>query len=456
MIDRRSLRFRLVALYMTGSFLVFATLGLVAITIVFALATQPLAREHARSVLLVERVAAAAPANEPDDSILRRIVERLHAAGVVAVALSASAMREEPTPSAMAGIINIGSLFGLAPAVVSVRGSGIVVFANHTKVAQTFAALDVAVAFTLLAALWAAWVVARIGTRQALAPLVTVTAELERFASGDFAPASLEVADRTEFGALAAAYNGAARNVTEAFLERRRVEEQIRQFVAEAGHQLRTPLTVVAGYVDVLRRAGLEDVTLRTEAFAALNVEIKRMRTLVERLVTLARLDRISDPEVEIVDVGAILRQVVESLATIAPASLALDVVGEPLLLGDPADTYDAVSNLMENAIKYGRGTRVLVSARSERGSVVVRVTDGGPGISDAERDRIFERFYRGVESDGTSGSGLGLAIAARAAERLGGRVVLEESRPGSTTFTLIVPGVETLGSTGTRSAVRT
>jgi two-component system OmpR family sensor kinase len=264
------------------------------------------------------------------------------------------------------------------------------------------------------------------------------------------------VADRTEFGALAAAYNGAARNVTEAFLERRRVEEQIRQFVAEAGHQLRTPLTVVAGYVDVLRRAGLEDVTLRTEAFAALNVEIKRMRTLVERLVTLARLDRISDPEVEIVDVGAILRQVVESLATIAPASLALDVVGEPLLLGDPADTYDAVSNLMENAIKYGRGTRVLVSARSERGSVVVRVTDGGPGISDAERDRIFERFYRGVESDGTSGSGLGLAIAARAAERLGGRVVLEESRPGSTTFTLIVPGVETLGSTGTRSAVRT
>ena len=99
----------------------------------------------------------------------------------------------------------------------------------------------------------------------------------------------------------------------------------------------------------------------------------------------------------------------------------------------------------IENALKYGDGAPVSVRANLAGRSVVIRVCDGGPGIAEVDRGRIFERFYRGSDRGAIAGSGLGLSIAAKAAQRLGGDVWLEDYRAGSTTFTLEVPKLEGL-----------
>ncbi len=283
---------------------------------------------------------------------------------------------------------------------------------------------------------------ARFGARATLLPLTTVTAELKRFAGGDFAPRPLQATDSVEVGELAAAYNGAAQRVTDAFLERRRVEDQIRQFVAEAGHELRTPLTVVAGYVDVLRRGGSADSEMARRVFGSLTVEVKRMRTLVERLMTLARLDRVVETQPEVVDVAAIVHQAARALAVITPTPIAVDAADQLLVLGEPVDLYEAVENLIENAVKYGAQTPVTVTVAAAGASIFVRVRDGGPGICDDDRARIFERLYRGADRGEIAGSGLGLAIAEKAAARLGGTIVLEDGRAGMTTLALTVPAL--------------
>jgi two-component system, OmpR family, sensor kinase len=106
----------------------------------------------------------------------------------------------------------------------------------------------------------------------------------------------------------------------------------------------------------------------------------------------------------------------------------------------DPADLHEAIANLVDNALKYGAGSLVRVMVEHERDSVVVRVSDCGPGIEPLEREKIFERFYRGAGNAEVEGSGLGLAIAARAANRAAGELTLERSEPGETVFALRLP----------------
>jgi two-component system sensor histidine kinase KdpD len=100
------------------------------------------------------------------------------------------------------------------------------------------------------------------------------------------------------------------------------------------------------------------------------------------------------------------------------------------------------LSTSAKRAVKYGAQTPVAVAVAAAGASIVVRVRDGGPGISDDERARIFERFYRGADRGEIAGSGLGLAIAQKAAARLGGTIVLEDGRAGMTTFALTVPAL--------------
>ncbi len=442
MIALRSLRLRLMLLYTIGGFIVLATLALLASVIIFAYLTRPLAHEFGAAVARAEATIATAPASEPAAVIAARLIARPQFRGIGVIAVSRDVMMSPRLPSSN---IDVGSLFGLAPAFVHVREAGIVVIPDHRKIDAIFQSLYVAIGLSLACALVLAVAGARVGAHATLLPLTTVTAELKRFASGDFTTRPLQFADSVEVGALVAAYNSAAQRVTDAFLERRRVEDQIRQFVAEAGHELRTPLTVITGYIDVLRRAGIADPDMARTVVSSLTVEVKRMRTLVERLMTLARLDRVIEAQPEVVDVGAIVRQAVEALAVITPTAITLDAAPELLVLGEPVDLYEAVANLIENAVKYGAQTPVAVTVHATGASILVRVRDGGPGIGDGDRARIFERFYRGADRGEIAGSGLGLAIAEKAAARLGGSIVLEDWRAGMTTFALTVPALNGL-----------
>ena len=232
----------------------------------------------------------------------------------------------------------------------------------------------------------------------------------------------------------------ATAHVSAAFEERERAELGMRRFLADAGHELRTPLTIVTAYVDVLRKGGHEDPKVRAQAFSTLTSETQRMRRLVGRLVALARLEQPETTQPAVVDAGALARDAVAAIGTARGGSVTCDVESGTFVLADPADVHEAIGNLVDNAIKYGAGTPVRVTVDHERGAVVVRVRDRGPGIAPGDREKIFERFYRSAGLQDVEGSGLGLAIAARAAKRAGGELSLERSEPGTTVFILRLP----------------
>jgi two-component system OmpR family sensor kinase len=267
------------------------------------------------------------------------------------------------------------------------------------------------------------WRVACWITNHAMAPLVTVTGELRRFASGDFSPRTVDSSERAELGYLIESYNSAAAQVAAAFAERTRVDEQMRRFVADAGHELRTPLTVIAGYVDILKAGGADEPAIRDGALNTLALETHRMRALVERLMALARLERPDAAKAVVVNVEALAARVISHVTAARGGNVALDSDAVVTVIADPAEPYEAINNLVENALKYGEATPVRVKVGRSNGTVTVRVHDGGPGIPEGERSHIFERFYRGEGRGDVDGSGLGLAIVERAVARCGGRV---------------------------------
>ncbi len=337
--------------------------------------------------------------------------------------------------------LNVVSLLGARPHVVHVRGDVVVIAPDYWRLRAAVNAYVEILGVCILLSIAVAWLVARWITGQAIRPLLTVTAELRRFAGGDFTPRLLRTNEREELGSLIAAYNGATEKVAAAFEERRFVEEHMRRFVADAGHELRTPLTVIDGYLQILRKTKPDDVAGRERALATLQAQTARMRVLVERLMVLARLERPQAVRPDaVVDVAAIAADAIAGVTSARGGEVVLHAASSPEILADAADLHEAIANLVDNAVKYGAGTPVAVTLNETDDEVIVRVRDGGPGIPRAERARVFERFFRGEGRGEIEGSGLGLAIVERAAARCGGRVVLERAEPGETTFALHLP----------------
>jgi signal transduction histidine kinase len=206
-----------------------------------------------------------------------------------------------------------------------------------------------------------------------------------------------------------------------------------REFIADAAHELRTPLTALRLQLQLAERAG--DDQARAQAHERLREGIARAVHLVEQLLVLARQD--PDAPVESagsVDLAQLARGVVEAHQPTAAArglELAFDAASEPLAVtGDRAALRTLIDNLVDNALRYTSSGRVSVRLTREGGHVVLEVEDTGAGIAEAERGRVFNRFYRG-EAAAEGGTGLGLAIVKRIAERHGGQVELLDARRG-------------------------
>ncbi|GAC1414987.1 MAG: hypothetical protein NVSMB5_03640 [Candidatus Velthaea sp.] len=282
-----------------------------------------------------------------------------------------------------------------------------------------------------------AWAIGRYITTQALRPLYEVTASLQRFAGRDFSARPIDVASRTEFDALAHAYNAAAAQVQAAFAERRAADAQMRQFVADAGHELRTPLTIVLGYIDMLKRKAPDDERSR-RIFETIAIEGSRMRTLIDNLVLLAKLDSDDYRPIEPFELTELLEHdIVEPRRILEPGiRFELDVAIDATVIADRSEIYEAIANVVDNAIKYAPGSPVRITVRQAANAVEIAVSDDGPGIAAEEREAVFDRFYRGANRGEVEGSGLGLAIAKRALERAGGTLALGPATAG-TTFVL-------------------
>jgi signal transduction histidine kinase len=350
-----------------------------------------------------------------------------------------------------AGIVGaIASLMHLREAEIPVSGGLIVVSADLTQLESTLRAYWAVMLPTGVLAIVLAWGIGWIITRQAITPLTQISAAMRRFASGDFRPEPIRSTRNDEIGELAHSYNGALHQVRAAFAERDRTEAQIRQFIADAGHELRTPLTVIMGYLDVLEDGAVDAPGIRERVFTTLRLESRRMRSLIEKLIYLARLERGETTPREVVDVSGVVSRVTASLVPVG-AVVPVDVSTVPgaCVVADEADIVEAVRNLVDNALKYAPGAEVAVSTAIDENDVILVVRDRGPGMSEFDQAHAFDRFYRGRGNDDIEGTGLGLAIVKGAVQRSEGTIVLESRQGDGTKFTIRFPRASGGGTIG-------
>ncbi|GAC1301702.1 MAG: hypothetical protein NVSMB19_10140 [Vulcanimicrobiaceae bacterium] len=339
-------------------------------------------------------------------------------------------------------------LLKLEPRSVDFNGGRIVIIPDRDSLARTIDAFWLAMLPMGLFVVLAAWLLGRYITGQALRPLVETTASLNRFGTGDFTPRAIVTTDRSEIGELVGAFNAAAAQVNRAFDERSVAERNMRQFIADAGHELRTPLTVVMGFIDVLRRRAVHEPGLSTRIFDTMLFESRRMKALIDKLILLARLENAQARELMTIDLGEMAEAVVNALQAIEHAPrIALESDAASFVRGDENELHDALSNLVENAIKYASGSPVRVRVRCDGAAAFVDVIDRGPGIAPADQPYVFDRFYRGSDHGETEGFGLGLAIAKRAVERAGGAIEVASVLGQGSRFTISLPRVDEKGA---------
>jgi len=274
--------------------------------------------------------------------------------------------------------------------------------------------------------------------RRALTPIDHLAADARRI-TAERLHERLSVANaHDEIGRLAAVINDTFARLEASF-------DQLRRFTADASHELRTPLSVIRGIGEL----GLGETRTPAEykeAIGSMLEEVDRLTRLVDTLLQLSRGDagtiRLSP---EPLDLSDLARDVAASLAILAEERrqhLQVDAPRRVAVRGDRLVLRDAITNLVDNAIKYGpHGSPIAITVRADTTEAALTVTDQGPGIPAEHRERIFDRFYRVDEgrSRGMGGTGLGLAIARWAVEANGGEVSLVPTDAGAA-FRITLP----------------
>ncbi|MDQ0707806.1 two-component system OmpR family sensor kinase [Arthrobacter woluwensis] len=300
----------------------------------------------------------------------------------------------------------------------------------------------------ILAFFIATWTVTR-----SFRPLARVERTAAAIASGDLSQRVDIRTPHTEVGRLATSLNTMLANIESAFAARTASEQRMRRFAADASHELRTPLVTIRGFSELYRHGALRTDADVATAMGRIESEAKRMGSMVEDLLTLARLDEQRPLQEKPFDLMLLGNDAVVDTRASAPQR-EVRLVGlnsaQPVpapVLGDEAKIRQVVSNLVGNALRYTPEESALELAvgrqLDEDGSwSVLEVRDHGPGISEEDQARIFERFYRADTSRTreTGGSGLGLAIVAAIVGSHGGTVRILDTPGGGATFQVRLP----------------
>jgi signal transduction histidine kinase len=266
------------------------------------------------------------------------------------------------------------------------------------------------------------------GAHRVIAPMHEVTRTARQITETDLSRRIPAEGD-DEVAELARTFNAMLDRLESAFATQRR-------FLDDAGHELRTPITIVRGHLEVMG----DDPDEQRETLALVTDELERMSRLVDDVMTLAKAERPDFLLYEAVDVAALSREVHAKVATIAPRDWRLGETGRGVIVADRQRLTQALVQLVQNAVHHSvEGDAITLSSRVAAGRARFSVSDEGPGVSAADREGIFARFARGA-APRREGAGLGLAIVRAIAEAHGGGVTLE-SRPGKgATFTIEVP----------------
>jgi two-component system, OmpR family, sensor kinase len=375
-----------------------------------------------------------------------------NASAAVERAGSAAAAKRLLPGLALEGIATrFGGTRGTAPVKgprVETRGSLLVldeILPDGTRVtfSASRASIDHAVANLLLvellvaaAALVLATVLVLHGTRTALRPLSAVIETATRIAHGDSKLRLEPSRTDTELGRLAAAFDQMVDALEGAIEEARASDAATRRFLADASHELRTPIAALQASVETLLREQPERPERdRLEASAARDGE--RLGRLVDDLLGLARLE--AHPTRTPVDLAAIARPLVDDAQARSPlATITISADADTTVRGDPDALERVLRNLIDNALAAIQPTgRVEVHLRRRNGYIQAQVNDDGPGVPEQQRQRIFERFVRLDPSK--PGHGLGLAIARRIAQQHDGDLICDPT-PNGASFTLQLP----------------
>ena len=268
--------------------------------------------------------------------------------------------------------------------------------------------------------------------RAALRPIEQLTAAAENVAETQDLGSRIDVSGDDEVGRLAVAFNDMLGALNESRTQQRRL-------VRDASHELRTPLTALRTNIEMLTHAGELGDDDRRRLIDDVTVEVEELGALVAELVDLAT-DTDVDEVVTSVDVGDVAESVAERYRRRTGRAVVVEGAVEPID-ARAGGLERAVRNLVDNALKWGDPLdAVVVSVAEDDSTVRVAVSDRGPGIAPADRDRVFERFYRAADARSMPGSGLGLAIVARIVRDHGGTVFVDEAPGGGAVVGFTLP----------------
>jgi two-component system, OmpR family, sensor kinase len=278
--------------------------------------------------------------------------------------------------------------------------------------------------------------------RRGLRPIEHMAAQADLITAGDLTDRVSPQDPQTEVGRLATALNDMLARIEASVAEREASQELTRQFFADASHELRNPLASLRANAELYQQGALPYREQVDEAFHRISFEAQRMSVLVDDMLRLARLDQQPVQQHSEVDLSALVSDCAERARIADPRRNWLVWVEPDLAMtGDEDQLRRAVDNLLANVRSHTPADTVgVITAESDGASVVVEVSDNGPGVPAARLPRIFDRFYRGDPATRSPGCGLGLAIVSAIASAHGGIAEAASNEPRGLRVTLTLP----------------
>ena len=311
----------------------------------------------------------------------------------------------------------------------SFRGKFVVAHLAAEERVEMLAAISVLFKFGVLAIVTAclmAWLI----SQQLLKPIRQLSKMVQNIDESSLTQ-RLEVKGEGELAILARSFNAMMDRVQDSF-------DSQRNFINEAGHELRTPITIIQGHLELME----DDPEDRRETIELVMDELARMGRFIHDLTLLAKAERPDFLQKETIDLGVLTAELFNKVTALAERNWRLSGVGQGRLLVDRQRITAAIVNLAQNATQHTQPTDTIeLGSILTEGQVQFWVRDSGEGISPADQKRIFERFARGANSDRRiEGVGLGLAIVKAIAEAHGGHIELVSQPGAGSTFSLILP----------------
>jgi two-component system OmpR family sensor kinase len=288
------------------------------------------------------------------------------------------------------------------------------------------------------------WWVLRLGVR----PVERMTAAASAVAAGDLDGRIPDAPERTEAAALGTALNAMLQRMRDLLDERAVSEQRLRRFLADASHELRTPVTTIRGYAELYRSGGLEDRAQRDAALARTEAEAIRLGRLVQDMTTLARLDERISRSPGDVALDELAEAAIADFQVTHPDRSVTIAMAPVVVRGDTDQLHQVLANLLDNVAAHTpQATPVEIDLSADGPWARLRVIDHGPGVPEEVAARAFERFYRAdpSRSRASGGSGLGLSIVAAIVDAHGGFVEMhgrsaDDPQGRGTTITVELP----------------